>query len=67
MVGLFGLLVWFGSAIIRLEQYHYASMLGVCGHAPDELAHLRQQICLTKRHNLRTSPAWDLAYGLGLL
>ena len=42
------------------------SMLGVCGDAPDELARLRQQTCLTKRHNLRTSPVWDLAYGLGL-
>ena len=25
------LLVWFGSAIVRLENYHYASMLQMCG------------------------------------
>lgn len=66
IVGLAGLLVWFGSAVIRLEQYHYASMTGVCGYAADELAHIRKETCLNRRHHLRTSPVWDLAYGLGL-
>lgn len=67
IVGLLAMLVWFGSAVIRLEQYRYASMLQFCGNAPDELERARQQACLSERKDLRTSPMWDLAYGLGLL
>ena len=30
IIGLLGLLVWFGTVIVRLENYHYALSLSAC-------------------------------------
>lgn len=62
---LLAMLVWFGSAIIRLEQYHYASMLGICERQAKS-RQLEQQRCLSTTET-RTSPLWHLAYGLRLI
>lgn len=40
VVTLFGITLWFGSAIIRLENYHYASQVEFC----DELSGLENLI-----------------------
>lgn len=58
-------LVWFGAAIVRLEQYHYASMLGMCG-AIEPLTLPKRELCLQKAET-RTSPFYHLLYGLELL
>lgn len=60
-----GMLVWFGTAIIRLEQYHYASMLGMCGPVDPMTLGKREQ-CLQKAET-RTSPVYHLLYGLRVL
>jgi hypothetical protein len=61
------MLLWFGSAIIRLERYHYASMLGICERTAKpgwlEQQRLEQQRCLNSIET-RTGPLWHLAYGL---
>ena len=64
IVALVALLIWFGTAIVELERYRYASMLAHCGLAADQIAHSQQQICLNSAPSLRTSSAWDLIYGL---
>ena len=65
IVLLAGMLVWFGSAIVRLEQYHYASMLAMCGPI-DPLTLGQRESCLQKAET-RTSPIYHLLYGLELL
>jgi hypothetical protein len=65
IIGLAAMLVWFGSAIIRLEQYHYASMLGMCGPI-DPLTLGQREACLQKAET-RTSPIYHLLYGLNVL
>ena len=60
-----GMLVWFGTAIVRLERYHYASMLGMCGQI-DPLRLGKREVCLQKAET-RTSPFYHLLYGLGVL
>lgn len=59
-------LVWTGLAVARLERYHYAAQTGLCGYAKDEVDHLRQQRCLETAQP-RTSPWWNLVYGLRLV
>jgi hypothetical protein len=66
IIALLAMLLWFGSAIIRLERYHYASMLGMCDqHAG--LAALPERDRCIERTETRTSPVYHLIYGLGLL
>ncbi|RYF11153.1 MAG: hypothetical protein EOO77_20050 [Oxalobacteraceae bacterium] len=62
---LLAMLVWFGSAIIRLERYHYASMLGICERTAKP-GWLEQQRCLNSIET-RTGALWHLAYGLRLI
>lgn len=64
IVGLLGLLVWFGTVIIRLESYHYASQLGMCDAAnspPPDL--LQRDKCLNETET-RTGWYWHLYYAL---
>jgi len=60
------LLFWFATAIIRLENYHYAVQVGFCDEfsTPDKL--IQKDECLDKVQT-RTSPIWNLFYGLGIL
>ena len=61
---LVGLLIWFGSAIIRLENYRYAASLGMCSaHHPDLV---KVDDCLRSKET-RTHRIWHLIYGLRLL
>lgn len=65
IVVLLGLLFWFGSVIVRLENYHYASFLGMCEQYP---AHrpIERGRCFDNTQS-RTSPLWHLAYALDLM
>jgi hypothetical protein len=58
-------LVWFGSAIVRLERYRYASSLNRCGNW-DPLTAAKRELCLEQTKG-RTSAVYDLLYGLKLL
>ena len=66
IIALLAMLLWFGSAIIRLERYHYASMLGMCDRYSGELARGKREQCL-QRTETRTNPVYHLAYGLRLI
>eukprot|EP01036_Dinobryon_divergens_P041508 gene41508-55028_t len=57
------MLVWFASAIIRLENYRYANSIGMCSEHGDLV---KKSLCLNEQET-RTSPLWHLAYALGLL
>ena len=59
------MLVWFGTAIVRLENYHYASMLGMCGEVKPLLLVQREECLMAKQ--TRTSPIYHLLYGLRIL
>lgn len=60
------LIVWFGFRIIKLENYHYASQVGMC----DEFSGLEnlssKNNCLEKTKT-RTNSFYHLVYGLGIL
>lgn len=60
------LLLWFASAIIRLERYHYASMLGMCDRYAGVLERVKKDRCL-ERTETRISPVYHLIYGLNIL
>lgn len=60
---LVGLLIWFASVIVRLENYRYASSVGFCSEHADLVQKSR---CLNETET-RTSPLWHLVYALGLL
>jgi len=60
---LLGMLIWFGSVIVRLENYRYASFVGMCSQHVDLVQRDR---CLQSKET-RTSPFWHLAYALGFL
>ena len=59
------LLIWFGSAIISLERYRYASSLGMCG--PVDAARLPERDKCLSETETRTSTIFHLLYGLGVL
>ncbi len=60
------LLIWFATAIIRLENYHYAVQVGMCENTT-EIEPFKQRMeledCLNHTQT-RTSPIWHLFYGL---
>ena len=58
-------LMWFGSAIIRLENQRYALELELCGNWSPERSVERSE-CLDQVRT-RTSPFANLLYGLNLL
>jgi hypothetical protein len=59
------LAVVLGAAVARLENYHYASHLGMCSEfkADDALHLVERSDCLHKAKT-RTSSLWNLFYGL---
>jgi hypothetical protein len=62
---LLAMLVWFATAIIRLERYRYASMLGICERRAEH-AQFAPQRCRNTVET-RTGALWHLVYGLRLL
>ncbi|KND51240.1 MAG: hypothetical protein ABA06_02930 [Parcubacteria bacterium C7867-001] len=58
------LLVWFGTTIVRLENYHYAVEVGMCGLETGSLDEaVERQECLNTTET-RTSPFWHIWYAL---
>jgi hypothetical protein len=52
-------------AVVRLENYHYASQVGMCSEfqTADPLSNGKRHDCL-HRQQTRTSPLWHLFYAL---
>ena len=62
---------WCATAIIDLEQYRNATSLQIAGVGDscqiyEEKNKMNVDLCLQEK-TTRTSPVWDLAYGLGIL
>jgi hypothetical protein len=53
------------AAVIRLENYHYGSLVGMCGdfRGDNPLHAGKRHDCLHKTET-RTNPLWHLFYGL---
>lgn len=65
--------LWFTTSIIRLEKFHYSTMIGMCSETRiegnkllREYDDLQMYNCLSKNQP-RTSDLWNLAYGLRIL
>lgn len=62
------LLIWFGVTIIRLENAHYANLLGMCDkegviYSSNPQALIERENCSLKIET-RTSGVWHLYYAL---
>jgi len=57
--------VWMGVALARLENYHYASQLGMCAEYldPNLAMQIKRDTCLEKKVT-RTSALWHIYYAL---
>ena len=60
--------VWLGSAVVRLENYHYANLLGFCPqyNIADPVQRIQREDCLANTET-RTGWVWQLLYGLKIL
>ena len=65
--------LWFATSIIRLEKFHYSTMVGMCSEMKIEgkkiirtYDDLEMYNCLSKTQP-RTSDWWNLAHGLKIL
>ncbi len=59
------LIVWWSVAVVRLENFHNASLVGMCAEykADDPLQTVRRHNCLHATET-RTSFIWHLFYAL---
>lgn len=64
---LLALLIWFGSAIVRLENYHYAVQVGFCREFDKTVERYTEMEECLNRTQTRTSPLWHLLYGLKMI
>jgi hypothetical protein len=68
IIALFATVLWFGVAIVRLENERYALELEICGRFdpvnPPTL--IKREKCLEKIQT-RTNPIYNLLYGLKLI
>lgn len=60
------LLLWFGAAIVRLENYHYAVQVGFCNEFSGAENLIQRDQCLNKTKT-RTNQFWNLLYGLRII
>ena len=56
--------IWLSAQVIRLEQYHYASFVGMCRDFPEEdpMSTAKRDECLNKTET-RTNMFGHLYYG----
>ncbi len=60
------MLVWFGTTIIRLENYYYATRMGFCQEYEIPLESRARDKCLNEKQT-RTNQIWHLLYGLRIV
>ena len=60
--------VWFGSAVVKLENYRYANLVGMCSHynIADPIQRIQREDCLEKART-RTHWWWHLLHGLKII
>ena len=60
-----GLNFWMGRTVVRLENFHYGVIVGMCGQydSRDVLVRVDYLKCLDAEKT-RTSPLWHLSYAL---
>jgi HAMP domain-containing protein len=60
--------VWLGSAVIRLENYREANLVGMCNHynITDPIQRIQREDCLMKAKT-RTHWFWHLLHGIGIV
>jgi hypothetical protein len=65
--------LWLASAVIRLEKFHYSTMIGACSEQKiagqviiREYDSAKMYKCL-EEYEPRTSDLWNLLYGLRVL
>jgi hypothetical protein len=60
--------VWLGAAVMRLENYRYASAIGMCSKfdVADPMQRNQREICLEQTQT-RTNVFWHLLYGLKIM
>jgi hypothetical protein len=62
------IVLWFGSAIVRLENERYALSLDMCGTLkPEDVSKLTLREDCLRSVETRTSPMYHLLYGLKLI
>ncbi len=63
---LVALVAWLSFTVIRLEKYHYASVVGMCSElSKNEIEQeIKQHSCLHSKET-RTNPIWHLVYAPG--
>jgi hypothetical protein len=60
------MLVWFGTTIVRLENYYFASQMGYCQEYKIPLESRARNKCLNEKQT-RTNPIWHLLHGLRIV
>lgn len=55
--------IWFGFVIVKLEKFHYSTLVGVCGDYKNESERLKMITCLESSQP-RTSDWWNFYYGV---
>jgi len=65
IAALLGSLIWFGMALVQVENERYALELEMCGTLKVERT-LERRRCLDEVET-RTSASWHLIYALGIL
>lgn len=66
IIGLTAMVVWFGTTIVRLENYHYANQMGFCQEFEIPLQNQARNRCLNEKRT-RTNPVWHLLHGLRIV
>lgn len=68
LVALFGLLVWFGAAVVRLENIRHANELNMCPEFdPTQVASATERRRCLDTVQTRTNFVWHLLYGLKVI
>ena len=66
IVLLVGLLIWFGTAIVRVENERYAMFVGMCRH-PDDFALMLDFFKCLDTTETRTGWWWHILYALKVI
>jgi len=66
--GLVVVTAWFGSAVVKLENYRYANFVGMCSkyESADPIQRIQREDCLDRAHS-RTHWYWHLLHGLRII
>jgi hypothetical protein len=61
------IIVWLSSAVARLEAFHYSVQTGGCGAISENPVERMKALDCLDKEKPRTSPLYDILYGLNVL